>query len=104
METLNNIAEKLNADTELTCTQSKPLTAEEMKKETYAYYGKHETISTFKPAELPRFVYNELVWEAGFTDDLSNATIYFTESKEFSWNCGKGALINYETGLLVLWI
>lgn len=52
---------------------------------------------------LPRFVYYKLTDIAGITDDLSHAIVYQSDNG-YTWYVGSGTLINYETGLLVVWL
>lgn len=52
---------------------------------------------------LPLFIYEMMTQGAKIQDDLSEAVVYMGGSGG-SWHCGSGALINYETGLLIAWI
>lgn len=47
---------------------------------------------------LPRFVYARMTGRAGMTDDLSHAVVYLADTGS------SGVLINYETGLLIVWL
>ena len=63
---------------------------------------KNDTYMAYWPEELPRHVYNWLVKGAGITENLNNAVIYGHNSNS-DWNLYSGALLNYETGLIVIW-
>lgn len=52
---------------------------------------------------LPMFVYQYIKRGTNLTDDLTHAVIYQGDNSG-TWHCGSGALINYETGLLIVWI
>ena len=48
-------------------------------------------------------VYERLYKVANITDNLDNAIIY-TGDNASMWNSYSGAMLNYETGLLAIWI
>jgi hypothetical protein len=52
---------------------------------------------------LPLFVYHYVKEKGGICDDLTHAVIYQGDNRG-TWHCGSGALINYETGLLIVWL
>lgn len=51
---------------------------------------------------VPQFIYDRML-TAGYNDDLSNATVYIADGKACS-PINSGAIINHETGLLILWM
>ena len=55
------------------------------------------------PTKLPMHVYERLYKVANITDNLDNAIIY-TGDDASMWNSYSGAMLNYETGLLAIWI
>lgn len=55
------------------------------------------------PKKLPMHVYERLYKVANITDNLDNAIIY-TGDNASMWNSYSGAMLNYETGLLAIWI
>ena len=55
------------------------------------------------PKKLPMHVYERLYKVANITDNLDNA-IMNTGDDASMWNPSSGAMLNYETGLLAIWI
>ena len=102
-ETLNQTAERLDAYSGVIREQNTPPDPEDLA-EREAGYRADEAYLAHRPDALPHFVYQELVKKAGFQDDLSNAVIYKPAKQANMWYVGSGALINYETGLLVIWV
>ncbi len=101
-ETLKQYAEKLESYKGVTCYQNQPLSEAEYV-ENRQYCQPDQLYQLNRPPALPSFVYEQLII-AGFTDDLSHAYTYFPSRRAGQWYIGSGALINYETGLYLVWI
>ncbi len=76
-ENLTKIAEKVSVKSENFFTENRGV-----------YY---DILGDKVPKNLPMYVFNQIRNEANIKDDLKNAVLY------------KGVLINYDTGLLVIW-
>lgn len=92
---------KLSQNSEYTKKMIQPKSDEEYD-ELVKKYSEEDTYMAYCPEELPRHVYNWLVKGAGITENLNNAVIYGHNSNS-DWNLYSGALLNYETGLIVIW-
>ncbi|MBQ3919096.1 MAG: hypothetical protein II695_05430 [Oscillospiraceae bacterium] len=55
-----------------------------------------------RPEKLPRHVYDRLYNDAMIRDDLDGSVIFCGDDAS-AWNTYTGAMINYDTGLLVIW-
>ena len=55
-----------------------------------------------KPEALPKNVFEKMINDAEVQEDLSNALIYLGNDGGM-WNHPTGALLNYQTGLIVIW-
>lgn len=55
-----------------------------------------------KPESLPMHVFDKLLDEASINEDLSRAVIYLGNDGD-RLNSASGALLNYDTGLVVIW-
>ena len=55
-----------------------------------------------KPESLPMHVFYKLLDEASINEDLSRAVIYLGNDGD-RLNSASGALLNYDTGLVVIW-
>ena len=58
--------------------------------------------SLSKPEALPKNVFEKMINDAEVQEDLSNALIYLGNDGGM-WNPPTGALLNYQTGLIVIW-
>ena len=55
-----------------------------------------------KPEALPMHVFDKLLESAGINEDLSRAVIYLGNDSD-RLNSASGALLSYDTGLVVIW-
>ncbi|MBP5581456.1 MAG: hypothetical protein J6X85_06690 [Ruminococcus sp.] len=60
-------------------------------------YSGEDTYLNGRPEKLPLHVYDRMYQDAYIRDDLDGSVIFC------GWNSYTGALINYNTGLLVIW-
>ena len=54
------------------------------------------------PTKLPQHVYDNMIKNAQVHDDLTNAVIWVGNDSS-TWNSYSGAMICYDSGLLVIW-
>ncbi len=100
-ENLKKYEEKIRQNPDYTYNKNVPLDEEEYQ-EILEKYPDEDKWWVNRPEKLPIHVYQRLYKDAGITDNLDNSIIY-TGHDSSTWNSYSGALINYETGLLLVW-
>lgn len=101
--TLHMYEEKVSADTRFERRQNPKYTEEEISDMTENNPSAEYYTAQIECGHLPRFVYDTVKKRGGIEDDLTHAVIY-QGNNSGTWHCGSGALINYETGLLIVWL
>ncbi len=77
------------------------LETEAIERDRNEYSGEYAYLNAC-PNRLPRYIYDRVYKDAGIHDDLDGSVI-FCGDDDSTWNPYTGALINYDTGLLVIW-
>ena len=100
-ENLKKYEEKLRENPDYEYSKNVSLNEEEYQAELEKYEEKYKWEAGC-PQKMPQHVYQRLYESAGITDNLDNSVLYVVKNTKASKSY-KGALINYETGLIVIW-
>lgn len=100
-ENLKKYEEKLRENPNYEYSKNVSLNEEEYQAELEKYEEKYKWEAGC-PQKMPQHVYQRLYKSAGITDKLDNSVLYVVKNTKASKSY-KGALINHETGLIVIW-
>lgn len=100
-ENLKKYEEKLRENPDYKYSKNVPLDEEEYQAELEKYEENYKWTAGC-PEKMPQYVYQRLYESAGITDNLDNSVLYVLKNTKASKSYS-GALINHETGLIVIW-